>query len=344
MIKELLKEAIILKNKGYYKHAIETLYKALENDHSSLELLFEIAESYFFMGDIERCLEYIEQILDKAPSHINSLKLLKNIFIQKEAWAEAEQTAKNIYCISEKNEDLVEIFKLLNKQKRYDEIFDYNIKIETSDTLYEKAFAKFYSNKLNEAKIFIDKALDISPNSTKLLLLKGNILLQLNNDEEAYELLKTLNITNENDTLLNFAGIVYQRRGEYKKAIDYFLNSLKYSKEKDICYYNCASTYFKMGDNIQAKKYYNLAISKNPNNPSYHIALANLYYSEKNYKRAMEELKSELYEARLLKAVILHDAGYLAIAKKEFEALIKEFPEDEIVQEHLNKINLELEF
>ena len=102
MIKELLKEAVVLKNNGYYKHAIETFYKALELENSSLELLFEIAESYFYMGDVERSLEYVEQILNKNPSHINSLKLLKNVFMQKEAWTEAEQTAKNIYYISEK--------------------------------------------------------------------------------------------------------------------------------------------------------------------------------------------------------------------------------------------------
>ena len=44
MIKELLKEAFILKTKGYYKNALEVFYKALEYDNSSLELFLEIAK------------------------------------------------------------------------------------------------------------------------------------------------------------------------------------------------------------------------------------------------------------------------------------------------------------
>ena len=44
MIKNLLKEGFILKSKGYYKHAIEAFYKALEIDNKSPELLLEIAD------------------------------------------------------------------------------------------------------------------------------------------------------------------------------------------------------------------------------------------------------------------------------------------------------------
>ena len=34
MIKEILQEGFILKEKGYYKHAIEAFYKALEVDNA----------------------------------------------------------------------------------------------------------------------------------------------------------------------------------------------------------------------------------------------------------------------------------------------------------------------
>ena len=79
MIKELLQEGFILKAKGYYKHAIEAFYKALELDNSSSELLLEIADAYYAINDEERALHYIEQILESSPTHIESLKLLKKI-------------------------------------------------------------------------------------------------------------------------------------------------------------------------------------------------------------------------------------------------------------------------
>ena len=64
-------------------------------------------------------------------------------------------------------------------------------------------------------------------------------------------------------------------------------------------------------------------------------------YSEKNYKRALEELKCDFYEAKLLRAIILYDTKYLAIAKKEFENIQKERPDDMVV-EYINRINHEL--
>ena len=64
MIKDLLKQGFILKSTGYYKYAIESFYKALEMDNTSLELLFEIAECYFLLNNEERALGYIEQILE----------------------------------------------------------------------------------------------------------------------------------------------------------------------------------------------------------------------------------------------------------------------------------------
>lgn len=338
MTKNLIKEAFILKKQGFYKHSIETLYKALEIDNTSIELLFEIADLYFLLKDEERTLSYIEQILDKNPTHIDSLKLLKKIFISKQAWQEAEQTAKNIYCITGSILDLIEIFRILNKQSRYSEIFTYEIDKKNEDLLYEIAFAQVQINEIEKALSNINEALALNPNGNKLKLLKGEILLKQNKDEDALKLLHNIDMAAEDFNTLIFAGNVYQRNGKYKEAINVFLKALKHSKHSDICYYNCASTYFKMGDMMQAKKYYNLAISKKPDNESYHLALANLYYSEKNYKRALEELKGDFYEARLLKSIILADSGYLAIAKKEFEKLAKEYPEDDVVNNYVKKI------
>ena len=143
----------------------------------------------------------------------------------------------------------------------------------------------------------------------------------------------------DNFEYLTFSGLVKQRFGEYKESIQCFLNAVKKTENKGKCYYNCASTYFKMGDNDNAKKYYNLAILKEPENDAYHLALANLYYAEKNYKRAYEELKFDTYEARLLKSIILFDTGYYALAQKEFEKLVQESPDDEMVKLYTQKIS-----
>lgn len=342
MIKQYIKEAFILKSKGYYKHAIEALYKALEIDNTSPELLLEIAELYYLMGKEERALSYIKQVLDTNPAHIGSLKLLKTIFLNKGALEEAEQTAKNIYCISKETEDIVEIFSILNKEKKYNEIFEYKTDDCSPEILYQKANAKFFLNDMESAEKLVNQALESEKNN-KFLLLKGEILLRTNRDDECEKILEQIEINGDDSKVLNFAGIVKQRAGEYSKALEYFKNAIKLESQNDEYYYNCASTYFKMNNLHAAKKYYNLAISLSPENPSYHFALANLYYAEKHYKRALEELDNNLYESRLLKSIILYDTGYLALARKELFELEKICPNDNIVKDYIAKIKNELE-
>ena len=341
MIKDLIQEGFILKSKGYYKRAIETFYKALECDVSSIELLLEIAECYYHMDDEERALNYIEQALNKEPTHIESLKLLKKIFMNKSAWAEAEQTAKNIYLISKNNNDLAEIFELLNTQHKFEEIFEYNLETPSSRCLYEKAFAKMSLNNLAEAEELINEALT-KELCDKNLLLKCKILYKNNKKEECKTILEKINLNQADADILNLAGLVMQYECDFLVALNYFLEAIKLSPKTSEYYYNCASTYFKMGNIQQAKKYYNLAVSLAPENQNYHFALANLYYSEKQYKRALEELDYDFFEAKLLKAIILYDSGYLAIARKELQTLAKEQSDNELVQAYTNRIEEEL--
>ncbi len=342
MIKQLLKEGFVLKSKGYYKHAIETFYKALELDNKSSELLLEIAESYYFMHDEERALSYIEQILENEPNHVESLKLLKRIFLDKKALEEATKTANNIYVISKAPSDLVEVLRLLNLQKRYAEVLSFNSEFSTVDVLYEKAYACLFVNEIESAENFINLALKQDSNNSKLQLLKGKILFKQAREDDCAEFVKQMNIDNESSDMLNFIGLVEQQQGNYKKSIEYFLRAINLDSKNDEYYYNCASTYFKMGDIAFAKKYYNMAISINPDNSNYHLALANLYYSEKQYRRALEELDFDFYEANLLKALILYESGYIALAKKGFDMLKAERPNDFVVDEYLAKIKEKL--
>ena len=340
MIKDLIQQAFILKNKGHYKYAIESFYKALEVDNSSVELLLEIAECYYNLKEEERALSYIEQILEKNPSHIESLELLKRIFIEKNAIYEAEKTSKNIYLISNNINDLAEVLRLLNKQKKYEEVVN-SENIYNEIILYEKAYANLFLNNLQEAEELINRVIELN-NNDKNLLLKSKILYKMDKKDECINLINSIDIDEKDDDALNFAGLVKQYECDFEKAIYYFTHAIQISPKKDEYYYNCASTYFKMGNIQNAKKYYNLAITIAPENQNYHFALANLYYSEKQYKRAMEELNYDFFEAKLLKSIILYDSGYLAIAKKELDKLYQEHSNDPLVLDYKERIESEL--
>lgn len=341
MIKKYLQEGFELKRKGYYKHSIESFYKVLELDNSCEEVLLEIAESYYLINDEERAFSYIEQILTKNPLHVDSLKLLQKIFIDKKALNEAIKSAKNIYIIEPSLNNLIQLLKLLIENQNYEEIFEYKDFESEYEILYLKALALFCLKDFENAEILIDKTLSENEEN-KNLLLKGKILYNTNRQEECINLINKINLNTASAEIFNFVGLVIQYECNFEDAIKHFLSAIKLDSSNDVYFYNCASTYFKMGNNELAKKYYNLAISLAPEKEHYHFALANLYYSEKHYKRALEELNSELFEAKLLKAVILHDAGYYAIAKKEFEKLEIKEPNNELINAYKNNIKEKL--
>ena len=92
MIKNLLQEGFILKNKGHYKHAIEVFYKALEEDNSSTELLLEIAELYYRMQNLEKAgyktrMTVHDEIVSSIKKGLGNVEEYEKIMAQTPAWA-----------------------------------------------------------------------------------------------------------------------------------------------------------------------------------------------------------------------------------------------------------------
>lgn len=337
MIKDLLQEAFALKASGHYKHAIEVFYKALELDNTSSELLLEIADLYDKLGNEEKALNYIEQILNSEPTHVEALKFLKRVFEKKCAWLEAEQTAKNIYCVSHNPSDLAEIFKLLIKQNKFDEIFEFNQNSDDKNVCLEVARAYYYKKDFGHALELLEKFQTQMSENQDYLLLLGECYYYLNKKERCIDIIAKFSAKNAEQ--LNFIGLLETYLENYKSAIRYFNDAIKQNRSNSEYYYNLANVYFKLGEFSLAKRNYNLAISIEPENKNYHFALANLYYSEKHYKKALEELQGNFFEARFLKAVILYETGYLALARRELNGLAEEFPEKSMVGEYKAKID-----
>ena len=342
MIKTLIKKGFNLKQKKHYKHAIEVFYKALEEDNKSCEILLEIAELFFLIKNEEKSLSYIEQILKLNETHVGALKLLKTIFLNKKSYQNAEQTAKNIYLITKSEEDLAEVLRLLFVQGKFEEVLTYEINRDNPELVYEKAKSLYKLGKDDEAKSLIIDILEENRDNKELLVFLGQIYYYENNMQECAKIVEKFD-TNSNDAdVLNFLGIYYSKIGNYKVAEEIFQKVIRTAPNNDEYYYNYAEHCIKFGNLETGKKYYNLAIILNPDSDIYHYSLAKLYYSQKHYKRALEELKGNSFDTKLLKILILCDSGYLALAKKEAEELLKEFPENEVLISCKSKIDKEL--
>lgn len=269
------------------------------------------------------------------------MKLLQKIFVTKGAYEKAEQTAKNIYAISSSSEDLAEILKLLNIEGKYEETLAYESK-NIPQIMYQQSKSLYFLNRKEDAFNLLYKAYEIDSQNQDILLFLGEICLEKGKYDECKSITEKLKHDRKNPEVLNFLGLIEAKNKNYRKAEEYLRNSIKLAPKNDEYYYNLANVYFEAGDSGFAKKYYNLAISKQPKNSYYHYALAKLYYMEKRYKKALEELSGDLFESKLLKAVILCETGYLALAKKEVNELLSVQPDNEKIKELKIKIEQEL--
>ena len=50
-----------LKRQGFYKPAIEMLYKALTIENNNVEILSQLAELYYLLENYQRAINYIEK-------------------------------------------------------------------------------------------------------------------------------------------------------------------------------------------------------------------------------------------------------------------------------------------
>lgn len=338
MIKNILIKAFELKRRKHYKRAIETFYKALEFDNKSAELLLEIADTYYKMNNAEKALNYVEQALSIDAFQVNALKFLRKIFMDKNALDKAEQISENIYCITKSDCDLAELLSVLNMQKKYEEVLNYENKNTNPDIVHQQSIALFKLDRKRDAITMLREGLAQNIDNQKLLAELCKIYFSCNDMNECNKLFHKLICPEDDPEMLNLFGLIYTANNNYNDAYNCYLKALKTSPKRDDLYYNLANCCIESGKYTDAKKYYNMAISINPNDEYYHYALAKLYYKEKKYKKALEELNSNILDSRLLRVVILCDAGYYSIAQKEIDELLIEYPDNEILKKCREKI------
>lgn len=341
MINELIKKGFILKKQGYYKKALEVFYNVLSLDSDSVELLYEIANLYYLLNNEEIAISYIEQVLKRNPLHIESMILLKNIFLSKKDYSHAEEILQNIYTLTQSDIILADLLRILNIQKKYEQVIQIQLHQKTSNVALQFEFAKaHYQNGSSQNALQILENIDCDE---QCFILLGTIYLQQANYEKCEEIIKNLDIQNSNSEIHNFIGLYKLATKSYKEAEKCFLKAIKLNRNNDEYYFNLGTTYDKDNDYFMAKKYYNLSISLKPNNIKYILSLANLYYQEKNYKKGLELLSTEDLEVKILKIKILIDMNYVALAKKISDEIIKQAPENPQLIELNNQINQALQ-
>ena len=343
---DYIKQAFELKNQGCYKQAIEMLYKTLETEIDNAEILYQLGDLYFQLHNYNRAEKYLEKVLIKNPSHIESYKMLKEIYLRRGDLSAARTAAEKVYTLEGTSKNLAGLIRILSSLKEHDEIEKYISSAPASkDVQYEYALSLYQKGEA-------DRALDViqssGVDSDDAQILKGKILFERKDYETSREIFQKLERVTENDEVLNYLGLFKLDDGDYTSAVKYFSKASSLNKNKSVYYYNLANAYYLNGWISESAAAYKKAIGLEPENADYRYSLAYLYYISKDFEKAENEAKYILEinpahsTTKVLEALLKYENKDFLGAKSILEASLEKAPEDEFAKSSLAKVYTEL--
>ena len=347
---EYIKKSFELKNQGFYKPAIEMLYKALSLDGDNVEILAQLAHLYKLLGNFQRAIYYLEKVLEINGKHLDCLLLLEEIYIAQDFLQLAKNIAGRIYEIQPTNENLAKQIHILNQLQEFDEIKD----IEASATnlndevLYEIASAYKENYDLEKALELLELGHQKNDKNEKIMLLLGKIHYENGEFDKAKKILSELEKINPSAEVMNYLGLFKLDEKNTTQAIKYFEKAQKLDGKNAEYTYNLGSAYFLNGWSDEALKSFNLAVCLDSENINYHYSLAYLYYQKKVYDKARFELDfiNTLEQhhdlSNVLGALITAKKGDTLGAKTQLENIIKTNQADDFAYSALSEIYTEL--
>ncbi len=347
---EYVKESFDLKDKGFYKPAIEKLYKALSIECENVEILSQLAELYYLLKNNKRAISYIEKTLEVDEKNINCLNLMKLIYLNEGNYAQALVAANKIYDIDKSAENFSEKLNILCKMNDFETIE--NLQSDEFDNnemvLFSLAEAFFKNSKFDKANEYANKILAINPDNQANILLLVEISFAENKLELAKEFFDKLKNKEENPIIMNYYGLFLIEESKHEEAIKCFQKAIKMDDRNSKYAYNIANAYFLNGWMSEAAKFFNTAICLEPENIDYHYGLAYFYYENNEYDRAMSKVSEVLsmdsgyLQAKVLKSLINAKKGDPVLAKVELDKIVKENPENNFAIISLAKVCVEL--
>lgn len=349
-IVDYIKKSFELKNQGFYKPAIEMLYKALAIDGDNLEILAQLAHLYTLLGNFERAICYVEKVLEISPKHVDCLFLLSDIHVEQGNLKLAKEVCDKIYEIQPTSQNLAKKINLLNKLNDFDAIkeIEQTVNDFNDEVLYEFASAYKENYEFQKAQELLELGLAKNDKSQKIMLLLAKIYYDNKDFEKSKKLFTDLKKLNPSAEVMNYLGLFKLGESSFTQAIDYFSKAHKAEAQNAEYLYNLASAYFLNGWLDEALKYFNQAICFDPENIDYHFSLAYLYYQKKLYDKASYELKfintiEQHHElSNVLNAMIIGKNGDLLTAKSQLEKIIKNNESEDFAYSALSEIYKEL--
>ncbi|MCR5260361.1 MAG: tetratricopeptide repeat protein [Candidatus Gastranaerophilales bacterium] len=337
---QYLKRAFEYKAAGNFKQAIESLYKALEIEPESSEILSEIAGLYLELSNTEKAIRYYEQALLSEPSSIDIKFKLAKVYKQAGLITKALPLLRSI-CEEDLNATYIaEILNLLYLESDFEGVIEFYQKplVNTSKNakIHYYAGSSYLALGDNKtARELFQKSIQYDSSDYEIVYSCANLLYEEGNYKEAAETLLASPIAKTNHKTFYLLGEICIAQNNITEAINNYSKACKLNPRNALYYYSLATAYSLNGFFKEAEDNYHNAVKLSPNNLFYVYTLALVYYQTKQISKAKERINSILSinphneNALVLKARIATDENDVVNAENILKDVLKKNPKND---------------
>ncbi|MBR1616556.1 tetratricopeptide repeat protein, partial [bacterium] len=242
---ELIKKSFEYKLKGQYTDALSLLYRALEFDQydaDNVELLSQIAQLHYLLGNVKRSLEQYERALQINPHHTFSLQECYKIYDKEKNYREILKIAKKMFDFQKTPDSCFYYIDALIKNH------DIQGALDTFDT-FEDEFKRepdilYLISEISPSikrEVILKRIIDLDSSHRKANL----ALAKMSFENEKYdECIKyCLNISEDDAFAYYYIGLAEYKKHNYKSAIDNILKAINLDCDENDFYFELAKVY-----------------------------------------------------------------------------------------------------
>ena len=339
-LQDTIKGAFEYKQAGNFKNAIQYLYKALEFDPDSAEVLSEIAGLYSELNNYDKAVRYYEQALLSSPDN-NDIKFKLALVYKKIDLISKALPLLISICEKDKNVIyLAELLNLLYLESRFEEVIEYFEKfdlarLKNSGIYYYTGASYLALNNIPKALELYKAAVSFDNSDYDITYNCANLLYEQGQYKEAANILLSNTYAKTNHKTFYLLGEICVAQEDFNKAVEYYSKAIKLNPKNPLYYYSLATSYSVNGFLKEAEENYHNAVKLSPNNLFYSYTLAFIYYQTKQISKAKEKIKNILsinpdnINALTLKARIATDENDVVSAEQIINKVLKADPNND---------------
>lgn len=337
---QYVKRAFEYKAAGNFKQAIENLYKALELEPESSEILAEIAGLYLELSNTDKAIRYYEQALLFDPDNVSVKFKLARVYKQTNLITKALPLLRSI-CEKDLNPAYIaEILNVLYLESDFEGVVEFYEKPIVSNStnakihFYAGASYLALGNPIKARELY-QKSLQYDKSDYNVVFSCANLLFEEGKYKEAAQTLLSSPVAKTNHKTFYLLGEICIAEDNINEAINNFSKACKLNPRNPLYYYSLATAYSVNGFMKEAEENYHNAVKLSPNNLFYAYTLALVYYQTKQISKAKEKIESilkinsENINALVLKARILTDENNVVEAEQILKEVLKKEPKND---------------